>query len=380
MSSKILVVDDDVDSLKLIGLMLQRQGYEVIAASSGGQAIDKAAGERPDLIILDVMMPDMDGYQVCRHLRGNDQTREIPIIMFTAKTLVDDKVAGFEAGADDYLTKPTHPAELASRVKAVLARSIARQRTPADGKGGLSCAFIGAKGGIGTTTLAVNVGTILAGRDVTTLADFRLGMGSIGLSMGFPRASGLANVLGRPTAEITARAIEAELITHNSGLRLLISSARARESQINVSQESAVAVVKGLTTLSRNVLLDLGSGLNRLSARLLREVQQIVVTVEPNRVALLMAKDMLQEIHQIGGTGATNVVIINRTPSGLQIPWQEAEHILEHEMTAIISPAPELAFQAMENNAPMSLVQPESTITSQFAKLVEELQKRTVPI
>ncbi len=110
MADKILIVDDDIDSLKLIGLMLQRHGYEVVAANAGNQALTKAASEKPSLIILDVMMPDMDGYEVCRRLRLNEETRAIPIIMFTAKTLIDDKVQGFEACADDYLTKPTHPA------------------------------------------------------------------------------------------------------------------------------------------------------------------------------------------------------------------------------------------------------------------------------
>ena len=112
MAEKILIVDDDVDSLKLIGLMLQRHGYKVIAASAGNQALAKAEAEVPDLIILDVMMPDMNGLEVCRRLRDNPTTGEIPIIMFTAKTLIDDKVKGFEAGADDYLTKPINIEEL----------------------------------------------------------------------------------------------------------------------------------------------------------------------------------------------------------------------------------------------------------------------------
>src|SRR5215207_5695946 len=128
MAEKILVVDDDLDSLKLIGLMLQRNGYEVIAANAGNQALARATSDHPDLIILDVMMPDMNGYEVSRRLRKNPNTQNIPIIMFTAKTLIDDKVAGFEAGADDYLTKPTHPAELASRVKAILARTPTQSR------------------------------------------------------------------------------------------------------------------------------------------------------------------------------------------------------------------------------------------------------------
>src|SRR6187401_548115 len=149
MAEKILIVDDDLDSLKLIGLMLQRHGYEVVAANSGTQAIAKASNDHPNLIILDVMMPDMDGYEVCRRLRANPETKGIPIIMFTAKTLVDDKVAGFEAGADDYLTKPTHPAELASRVKTILARNPSQQRKQ---EKTYTLGFLGAKGGVGTST------------------------------------------------------------------------------------------------------------------------------------------------------------------------------------------------------------------------------------
>ncbi len=123
MSKKILIVDDDPDSLKLIELMLQRRGYTVVSAQSGNQALEDVKTEKPDLIILDVMMPGMDGHQVCRKLRANAQTTHLPVIMFTAKSLVGDKVAGFQAGADDYLTKPIHPVELVSHVQALLQRS-----------------------------------------------------------------------------------------------------------------------------------------------------------------------------------------------------------------------------------------------------------------
>src|SRR3990172_2298462 len=123
MSENILIVDDDLDTLRLVGMMLQRQGYAVSSASSGQQAIELAQKEPPDLILLDIMMPEMDGYEVARRLRANASTQNVPIIMFTAKTQVDDKVMGFEAGADDYLTKPTQPRELIAHMRAVLARA-----------------------------------------------------------------------------------------------------------------------------------------------------------------------------------------------------------------------------------------------------------------
>jgi CheY-like chemotaxis protein len=88
MAQKILVVDDDLDSVKLVGMMLQRRGYDIIAAQSGSQALAKAQAENPDLVILDIMMPDVDGYEVCRRLRANPATADLPIIMFTAKILV----------------------------------------------------------------------------------------------------------------------------------------------------------------------------------------------------------------------------------------------------------------------------------------------------
>ncbi len=375
MSEKILIVDDDIDSLKLIGMMLQRQGYEIVAANNGQQALGRAHADQPDLIILDVMMPDMDGYEVCRRLRHDPSTQTIPIIMFTAKTLVDDKVAGFEAGADDYLTKPTHPAELASRVKAVLVRSAAQQRPSNDHA--LTLAFLGAKGGVGTTTLAVNVAAVLARSDPTILADFRFGQSTLGLSLGFGRSTGIANLLSKPNAEITARAVENELVTHTSGLRMLLSSARPKETLLSASPDAAAILLHHLRTLARIVVLDLGAGLNRLSVRLAQDVDQLTLAVEPNRVALALARDLLHEIEQVGlAANQISVVLVNRAQSSLQIPWQEAEQLLNHEMTAIVSPAPELAFQAAEASLPIVLFQPSSIVANQFGKLAEEIASR----
>src|SRR5659263_412479 len=112
MADKVLIVDDDLETLRLVGLMLQRQGYEILVANSGKQALSIARSDNPDLIVLDIMMPEMDGFQVSHMLRNDPALSSLPILMFTAKTQLDDKVAGYDAGADDYLTKPVHPAEL----------------------------------------------------------------------------------------------------------------------------------------------------------------------------------------------------------------------------------------------------------------------------
>ena len=152
MAEKILIIDDDLDTLRLVSLMLQRQGYQIIAAPNGQHGLEKALEEKPDVILLDLMMPDMDGYEVTRRLRANPQTVDIPILMFTAKTQLADKVTGFETGVDDYLAKPTHPSELQSHVKALLARRNKSQEkvdTTLNDQHGYTIGLIAARGGLG---------------------------------------------------------------------------------------------------------------------------------------------------------------------------------------------------------------------------------------
>ena len=124
MSEKILIIDDDIDTLRLIDLALKKEGYQIVTANNGQEGLLKMSRETPDLILLDIMMPEMDGYEVARRLRQKPETSKIPILMFSAKSQVDDKVKGFESGADGYLTKPTHPTELQTHIKELLSRSV----------------------------------------------------------------------------------------------------------------------------------------------------------------------------------------------------------------------------------------------------------------
>ena len=376
MAEKILIVDDDLDSLKLIGLMLQRHGYEVVAANAGNQALAKANSDHPNLIILDVMMPDMDGYEVCRRLRANPDTRSIPIIMFTAKTLVDDKVAGFEAGADDYLTKPTHPAELASRVKSVLSRTtVQKQPEP---QRGVSIGVIGAKGGVGTTTVAVNLAAAFGLKGENPIVvDFRLGAGSLGLLLGFSQSTGLANVIAKSTNDIRAAAIENELVTHQSGLRALLSSIRSKEALINFPVESATAIVRSIRTLGTPAVYDLGAGLNTIAGRIQKDMDQLILVVEPNPVALAMAKDMLIDIEPDGANkGRIHLVVVNRVQSSVQTPWHEIEHALGHELRAIIPASHDQIFQGMRAAVPVVVSQPGIPMSTQIIKLADDLSVR----
>ena len=123
MPETILAVDDDVDILNLLEMSLDSDGFNVITASDGLSALEGAKAHTPDLILLDLMMPKMDGFEVINKLRADSQTRTIPVIMLTARAQVDEKIQGLDAGADDYITKPFDLKELTARIKAVLGRT-----------------------------------------------------------------------------------------------------------------------------------------------------------------------------------------------------------------------------------------------------------------
>ena len=124
MSKKVLIVDDEKNIVEIIAFNLKKEGYEVLKACDGEEGLEKVFSEDPDLILLDIMMPKLDGYEVCRRIREKKNT---PIIMLTARAEEVDKVLGLELGADDYVTKPFGVRELMARVKANLRKSAVRQ-------------------------------------------------------------------------------------------------------------------------------------------------------------------------------------------------------------------------------------------------------------
>lgn len=120
---KILVVDDEKDIVDLVTYNLEREGYETISAYEGYTALALIKKNKPDMVILDLMLPGIDGIEICRYIRKNTPTEKLPVIMLTAKSEAIDRIIGLEIGADDYLTKPFHVRELLARVKAVFRRT-----------------------------------------------------------------------------------------------------------------------------------------------------------------------------------------------------------------------------------------------------------------
>lgn len=358
MAERILVVDDDPNALRLIGYALQRQGYNIIAAQSGQEAIVRAQSEKPDLIILDVMMPTMDGYQVLRQLRTNPSTARVPVILFTAKSQVDDKLAGFKAGADDYLIKPVTPAELIARVKALLLRtSYAGSGAPQAQVVG----FLGVKGGVGTTSVAINVAVAISQKEKhVVLIECQPFIGTVARQLDLRSHSSLA-LLGQMEAQAIDRArVEACVTLHHTGVRVIPAPSKPEADAQPITPAHAQALIEHLDGLGEVVILDLGSQLIPTVRQLLKRCDYVIYVTEVDEIALYLTKTFLYEGEKLGvrSDASSGVVVVNRVRMAAALTQSDVEKMLGQKLLAFIPPAPELFRQGTRKGYPAILIQP----------------------
>src|SRR5918995_3712322 len=226
-ATKVLVVDDDLNIQRVLVFTLKQEGFEVVVASDGQSGVEMANSSQPDLILMDVAMPKLDGYAATQQIRAAEaEGRRVPIIMLTAEADVGERVKGLRAGADDDIVKPFHPLELMARIKALLARSGAGQQKKSAEKatmGRLAC-FYPAKGGVGTTTIAINTAIALASRlrRKTALFDANLQFGDMRVFLDLSlNSSSIVNAITEPALD--DELLKKLLVPHHSGVELLLA-------------------------------------------------------------------------------------------------------------------------------------------------------------
>ncbi|MFV1949793.1 MAG: response regulator [Anaerolineales bacterium] len=376
MSQTILIIDDDIDTLKLVGIMLERKGFKILASTTGKKGLQLVNEEYPDLILLDIMIPDIDGYEISRSIRSNPETESIPIIMFTARSQVDDKVEGLEAGADAYITKPARPRELFAQVNSILKRSPQRAagfQTPPKEKGKL-LGVISSKGGIGISTLAINLAIELkkqSGKNIL-LSDFRPGQGTISMDLEVHNTSGMINLLEQEDPAEVSDLISDSVLDHKSGIKTLLSSHHPTDSKYITHNEQFLQIAKQIIFQADYIVLDLGPSLTPISTSILPVCDKILICLEPSPSNVTQTRILIQDLINKGiGEGRFIIVLINRQRSGVQLSWEQAENQLERKIDQIFTPVPELAYQAAATNSPMVQRADDSMTADQFRDLAK---------
>ena len=374
MAETILIIDDEPDALKLFGYAFHRQGYTVLAARSGQEGLDLIAKEPPDLLVLDLMMPGMDGYEVCRRIRENPETKRLPIIVLTAKVDTSDKVAGFEVGADDYVTKPVPLPELLARVRALLVRASYRA-LPTTGAKTKVIGFLGAKGGVGTSTLAVSSSMVLTREGYSViLAELHPYGGAAVSMMRLVSGADLSTLLAQEKSQLTPKAIRGALVSHYSGVGVLQAPPVSDKAVPMLSADKAEAVVNGLQGAADYLVLDLGTGLTAGTEAALRLCQHTILVTEQCPLSLSLAKATLVSLSGLGLTGnRVDVVVNSRSRAAITMSKPEMEAILGQPLFAFITPSPELCFQAVREGTPMVLMHPDNTSVQAIVAMTQAL-------
>jgi pilus assembly protein CpaE len=363
MGQRVLVVDDDIDTLNLIGLTLKRYGFEVAKALSGQEALDLLNHDMPDLMILDVMMPQMDGYEVCRLIRADPRLARLPVVMLTARSQMESQVEAFRAGADDYITKPVRTTELIARLQAVMEHSIG----PFEQKSARVISVLGAKGGVGGTTLAVNLALALAAQTRTILADLEVG-GMAAMHLGLDPDRGLRDLLVREVDDLDLASVEAALTSHSSGLRLLAAADEL------IDPLRAGAVLNRLLSLCDVCLFDLGAGLSQTARALAQRSNDFVLALDSDRITLTQAQRVVHSLSEAKlPQDVLKLVWVNRLGTPVDTAQAAIRAVLGHDPTTIIEPAAQELYHALECSQPLVISQPDHPAALRMRALADLL-------
>lgn len=307
MARKILIIEDDPSASRLAGYALEREGYQIVTAANGVDGMRKAQEEHPDLLILDVMLPGLDGFEICHRLRAESGSEHLPILMISAKAQESDKATGLKVGADEYLVKPADPAEVVARVGNLLAGKSAATSSAK------TIAFLGSKEGIGTSTVATNVAVAMAqaNKDVL-LVDLAPYCGSIPALLGLKPERTLAELSGIPEGTLDRYLVGRTLIPHSTGVRTLCSP-QAVEDYTQPSPLGMVSLFEVLQTMGDYVLLDVPSSPSEADKAVLSKCDFIVLVTGSGRDDLATAGATTVLLDRLGvGRERLGAVAIDR--------------------------------------------------------------------
>jgi pilus assembly protein CpaE len=358
---RVLVVDDTKLITKMIHDKLAANGYEVAEAYDGPEALKRIKSFAPDLVILDVMLPGMDGYQVARTIRQDPQHNHTPIIMLTAKSGIAEKIAGFEAGADDYLTKPFDPTELELRARALIARARAARTEGSQAASGKVITVFSLRGGSGVSAIAVNLAVTLAQlyEMEIPLLDLSLETGGASIMLDLMPRMTLSHLAKEETAVLDFGLISEYLVKHSSGVRLLAAPTTPVLAEL-VTPNLVNQILTTLRSHFSHVVVDTPHDLSEPTLAALDLADTILMVVPPDMASLKAATGALETFASLGYPDTRIAVLINWVFPRRGLPQREIESALSRPILATIPYESEAVVRSINEGVPLVIAQPTS--------------------
>jgi CheY-like chemotaxis protein/MinD-like ATPase involved in chromosome partitioning or flagellar assembly len=376
----VLIVDDDDNNRSVLCDALGGEPYRLLEAIDGQQALDIADKELPDLILLDVLMPGMDGLATLRTLKGQERTRHIPVIMVTALNMDSQISLCLDGGAIDHIVKPFSGLVVRARVRAALRNRVAAAEKQGANRGKV-LGFIGVKGGVGTTTTALNVAlALVASERSVAVVEMRPYMGSVAQQLGVTASLNLDPLLAcQNLGDINARTVGKCLTHHPTGLQLLLAPPSFNDQQ-EIAAQQAEEMLKVLSGLAEDVIVDFPCQPTPAVRAGLRCCNFVVLAVELDAMCLASAQAVLKGLGSwgVGGNSVGTVLVYHRA-GGSSMTVGYARTHLNCRIIGVIPPEPELSLAALKAGQPLVLYHPKSNAAVALTELATRLTADQVP-
>lgn len=377
MPKKILAIDDDPFHLNLVTQVLEQQGYEIETARDGTEGLELVEKSKFDLIISDIMMPNLDGYAFCRQIRENPQTAQIPIILLTALDTVEEKIRGFEAGADDHIPKPYDAQELLARVQVQLRRGEQKTIVTPSGRDAKIIAVFSMRGGVGVTTLASNLAAGIAQlwNKPTVLVDLVLTSGHSALTMNLSLRNTWANLADIPLEDIDSHLLHILLLAHESGARVLPAPPRVEQAEL-ISAEKVQHVLRLLKANFEYVVLDLAHDFSDITLSGLDAADDVLALLAPDMASVRSMSLTLETLDTLGYPPDKIRLVLNWTFERHGLVRDDINRALKKDIEIIIPFAPEPVVNAINIGVPTVFAEPESPLGALFEDLSFKFSKQ----
>lgn len=377
---RILVVDDDRIVIKIISTTLRKQGFEIHTAGNGREGLLAAQSKKPDIVITDVMMPEMNGIEFARSLRQDPQFVNTPIIVLTSQSELEDKLSAFNAGADDYLPKPFEAEELVARVLVLLRRAEALKIAQGDKslrtENAKVIAVHSLRGGIGCSSLATNlaIGLSTLWEKPTLLMDMDMTSGQTALMLNKPQKRTWADLTQYQKAEVDLYAVRSLIGQYESGLDYILSPPLPGDAE-KLEDGLLTTAVSLLQSEYSYIVADLPHNFSESALSVLDIADTIVLLIAPELASVRAAAIALDIYKQLNYNEEEIKLVINWTFEHDGLSQKKIAAALQHPLSLVLPFAPRRFVRAINHGRPLLFDQPNDPVSALLEDFAFHLSK-----